>query len=83
MITCKACLATINIDPGIDPHSVDWCNCGTVEHGGIVLPAESCEAAHHPGQPCWHPPDQPDRPDGCTVRQPVIHHVNANVIFGG
>lgn len=83
LISCKQCMSSINVDPGTDPHSLTWCQCCSADHhhGADVLPADQCEAANHPGQQCWHPPDQPVRPDGCTVCRPVIHHANANEIF--
>jgi hypothetical protein len=78
---CKQCLAMTDLPPGTDPHSRTWCRCCTVtgddgqphHHGRDVLAAADCEAANHPGNPCWHPPTQPERPDGCAVCRPVIH----------
>jgi hypothetical protein len=56
---CTHCTLGLNADPS---H-----HCG--QH---AVNADACEAANHPGKPCWHPPGQPDRPDGCTVCRPVL-----------
>jgi hypothetical protein len=74
-IQCKQCLAMTDVPPGVNPHSLTWCTCCTVDHhhGESVLPAEECAAANHPGVPCLNPPSVPDRPDGCTVCRPVLH----------
>jgi hypothetical protein len=72
---CKQCLALISLPPGEDPHAHTWCDCCQVDHhhGASVLSAPECEAANHPGQPCWHPPTQPERPEGCTICRPILH----------
>jgi hypothetical protein len=79
---CKQCLAVINLPDGSDPHAHTWCTCCTQtsgadekvhHHGENAMLATDCEAANHPGQPCWHPPTQPERPDNCTVCRPVVH----------
>lgn len=78
---CKQCLTVTDLPPGTDPHARTWCGCCPLtgedgqphHHGAQVLDATECEAANHPGHPCWHPPTQPARPDGCTVCRPVIH----------
>jgi len=78
---CKQCLTVTELPDGSDPHAHTWCNCCTQtgdtgeihHHGENSMLAADCEAANHPGQPCWHPPAQPVRPDGCTVCRPVIH----------
>lgn len=72
---CKQCLAVAEIPAGVDPHSRTWCTCCTVDHhhGADVLEAEACAAANHPGEPCWNPPEQPVKPDGCSICRPVVH----------
>jgi hypothetical protein len=78
---CKQCLAVADLPAGTNPHAHNWCQCCTLtgedgeihHHGDTTLPAEQCEQENHPGEPCWHPPTQPNRPDGCTVCRPVIH----------
>lgn len=80
-IICKTCLAAADLPPGADPHAHTWCECCTVtgddgkphHHGRDVLNAEECAQAGHPGQPCWNPPSQPVKPDGCTICRPVMH----------
>ncbi len=86
---CKQCLAMIDLPPDADPHASTWCGCCAVtddagnphHHGASVLPAVECEAANHPGMPCFHPPERPDRPEGCTVCRPVIHFAEAGDRF--
>src|ERR1035441_3665339 len=53
MCQCKQCLAMKDVPPGVDPHSLTWCGCCTVDHhhGESVMSAAACEAANHPGQP--------------------------------
>ena len=81
-VQCKQCLAMTDLPPGADPHSRTWCGCCAVtdketgqphHHGRDVLAAADCEAANHPGRPCFSPPGQPDKPDGCAVCRPIIH----------
>jgi hypothetical protein len=80
-IQCKTCLAMTDLPPGADPHAHTWCNCCTARgpdgqphhHGQDVLDAPDCAQANHPGEPCWHPPAQPARPEKCTVCRPVMH----------
>jgi hypothetical protein len=74
-IMCIQCLAETNLPPGADPHASTWCQCCTIDHhhGRDVLDAEACAEANHPGAPCFSPPGQPVRPDGCTVCRPVMH----------
>lgn len=80
-VQCKQCLAMADLPAGTDPHSRTWCGCCAVtdeatgqphHHGRDVLGAADCEAANHPGAPCWNPPGTP-RPDGCTACRPIIH----------
>jgi hypothetical protein len=88
-ILCKTCLAVTDLPPGADPHAYTWCECCTVtdesgkphHHGRDVLSAEECETANHPGKRCWHPPAQPDKPDGCTICRPVMHLPVAGVVL--
>ncbi len=56
---CTHCVLGLNADPS---H-----HCGQAAQNHDV-----CEPANHPGEPCWNPPDQPDRPDKCTVCRPVL-----------
>jgi hypothetical protein len=74
-IMCIQCLAETNLPPGADPHASTWCQCCTIDHhhGESVMAAEACAEANHPGVPCFSPPGQPVRPDGCTVCRPVMH----------
>ena len=78
-VMCKQCFAMKDVPPGVDPHSLTWCGCCTVDHhhGESAMNAEACEAANHPGKPCLSPPANPVRPDGCTVCRPVVHFGNA------
>jgi hypothetical protein len=87
-VLCKQCLAVAEIADGTDPHSLTWCACCTItgddgqphHHGASVMEAEACAAANHPGQPCWNPPGQPVKPDGCTICRPVVHFAVAGEI---
>lgn len=74
-VQCKQCLAIKDIAEGEDPHALTWCGCCTAghHHGASVRPAAECATANHPGQPCWNPPEQPVRPEGCTICRPVLH----------
>jgi len=80
-VQCKQCLAMTDLPPGADPHSRTWCGCCAItgedgrphHHGRGVLPAADCEAANHPGEPCWDPQAPREKPDGCTRCRPVTH----------
>jgi hypothetical protein len=71
-VQCKTCLAVADIPADTDPHARTWCTCCTEDHHHGAA-AEACSPANHGGQPCWNPPAQPVKPDGCGVCRPVIH----------
>lgn len=71
-VMCKQCLAVCNLPDGTDPHAVTWCGCCTEDHHH-GMGALMCSPAAHGGEPCWNPPEQPARPDGCLVCRPVVH----------
>lgn len=70
---CKQCLAVADLPPDTDPHSVTWCDCCTQDHHHAETARTCTPEQNHPGQPCWNPPTQPVRPDGCGVCRPIIH----------
>jgi len=90
LVQCKQGGEHVYIAPGDmnrDPHSrldeagcthcVLGLNADPSHHCGMsAMNADACEAANHPGQPCWHPAPSPDpvpvRPEGCTVCRPVL-----------
>jgi len=80
LISCKQCLASINVDPGTDPHTLTWCQCCTIDHHHADGNAECALDDSHE---CWQGPQSGPRPDGCKVCRPVVHHANANLILGG
>lgn len=80
MIQCKQCTATINVDPGVDPHSLTWCQCCTIDHHHAEGNAECWD---DPSHDCWKGPLSGPRPPECKVCRPVIHFANANVLFEG
>lgn len=73
-VMCKQCLAVKNVPPGVNPHSLTWCDCCKQDHhhGENVLSDADCVTANHPGQACWNPPFQPVRPDGCSICRPIV-----------
>lgn len=80
---CKQCGAEVTLPDDVAAHSVNWCNCCTVhaDHAAAVLPADQCQERNHPGLPCWNPPTQPVRPDGCTVCRPITKFLDIE-LFG-
>ena len=71
-VMCKQCLTVKDVPPGVDPHTLTWCNCCTQDHHHGAGAAACQPEASHPGQACWNPPWTP-RPDGCGVCRPVVH----------
>ena len=86
LVTCKTGGEHVFIAPehdNRDPHSrldlagcshcAEGLNADESHHCGLsAMDADACEAANHPGVPCWNPPGVPDRPAGCTVCRPLI-----------
>lgn len=66
-VQCKQCLATASVPDGVDPHTMTWCQCCTIEHHHGQA-AESCSGNNgvgHEGAPCTFP-----NPRACTVVTP-------------
>lgn len=53
-------------------HCADGQNANPEHSCGMHLDQDECMAANHPGQPCWNPPEVPERPAGCTVCRPLL-----------
>jgi hypothetical protein len=83
-VSCKQCLAAVDLPPGADPHATTWCGCcPRIHHHGAE--AEACVPGESHDGPCWNPPVagvrlelQPNsvaaRPPGCGVCRPVVHY---------
>jgi hypothetical protein len=70
LVMCKVCLTSTHVNPNQDPHTVLFCRCCPEQHHHGEA-ASACPKTHEGS--CWNPPDQPNRPDGCTVCRPILH----------
>jgi hypothetical protein len=63
-VQCMQCLAVNEIPDGVDPHTLTWCQCCTLDHhhGEAAAACPGNEGAGHAGQPCTFP-----NPRACTV----------------
>lgn len=77
-VQCKQCLTVTEIPADADPHAVSFCGCCPRDHHHGEA-AAGCGPHNHDG-PCWNPPGQPVRPDGCTVCRPLLHLATAGEI---
>lgn len=77
-VQCKQCLASINVDPGVDPHTLTWCDCCTIDHHHAE---GNEECAADPGHDCWQGPQAGPRHPDCKVCRPVIHYGSATTVL--
>lgn len=75
-IQCNQCLKVEVVPPGVDPHTITWCECCTIKnpngtphhHGQAAASCSGNGGVGHPEEPCPHP-----NPAVCAVVSRPVH----------